>query len=55
MELVGAKVKHVRYGEGIIVAVRSEVIEVNFGGNVKKFAIENFNNFFTFEDAEIAA
>ena len=43
MEVIGAKVKHVRYGAGIIVAVRGEVIEVDFGGYVKTFALEGFN------------
>ena len=52
MELIGAKVKNVRYGEGIIVAVRGEGVEVDFVGNVKTFAIESFNNFFTFEDVK---
>ena len=43
MEVIGAKVKHVRYGAGIIVAVRGEVIDVDFGGDVKTFALRDFN------------
>lgn len=55
MEVIGAKVKNVRYGAGIIVAVRGEVIEVDFGGYVKTFALEGFNKFFTFENVDISA
>ena len=45
MEVIGAKVKNVRYGAGIIVAVRGEVIDVAFGGDVKTFALEGLINF----------
>ena len=55
MEVIGARVKHVKYGEGIIVAVLGEFIEVDFSGDIKRFAIESLNKFFTFEDVKVGA
>ena len=55
MNLIGAKVKHAKFGEGIIVAVCGDFIDVAFGGDVKTFALRDFNQFFTVEDAEVGA
>ena len=53
MNLIGAKVKHVKFGDGVIVEVDDRCVHVDFNSVVKKFLIETINNFLAFEDEKI--
>ena len=40
MNLIGSKVKHTKFGKGVIVEVRENMVEVNFNGDKKSFIKE---------------
>lgn len=50
--LIGRKVTHKVFGEGIIVDIDNVYISVDFNGNIKKFQIEALGQFFRFDDEE---
>lgn len=46
--IIGKKVKHKKYGEGIVVSFADGIMEIEFEGNgIKEFALDSFVNFFT--------
>lgn len=54
MNLVGKKVKHVKFGEGIITNKREGIVEIDFLGNNKKFHFPDaFVKFITCMDNKI--
>lgn len=54
MNLIDKRVKHIKFGEGIITNKRDDIIEINFSGNNKKFHFPDaFSHFITFTDAKI--
>lgn len=53
MNLIGSKVKHRKFGEGVIVEVKDEYVSVDFNGVIKIFLIETIETFFSFEDENI--
>lgn len=55
MEIIGAKVKHAKFGEGVIVAVCDESIDVDFNGVVKTMALGVFTEKLTIEDEKVRA
>ena len=53
MNLIGGKVIHKKFGEGIIVEVKDRYVSVDFNGVIKFFLIETIETFFSFEDENI--
>lgn len=53
MNLIGGKVKHVKFGEGVIVGVKERCVSVDFNGVIKDFLIETIETFFSFEDENV--
>lgn len=51
--LIGRKVTHKAFGEGIIVDIDNVCVSVDFKGNIKKFQIEALGQFFRFDNEEI--
>lgn len=41
MNLIGGKVKHRKFGQGVIVEVRDRYVSVDFNGVIKFFLIES--------------
>ena len=53
MNLIGGKVKHRKFGQGVIVEVRDRYVSVDFNGVIKTFLIETLETFFSFEDENV--
>ena len=53
MNLIGGKVIHKKFGEGIIVEVKDRYVSVDFNGVIKFFLIETIETFFSFEDENV--
>ena len=53
MNLIGGKVKHRKFGQGVIVEVRDRYVSVDFNGVIKTFLIETLEIFFSFEDENV--
>lgn len=53
MNLIGGKVKHKKFGEGVIVKVEDGYVSVDFNGVIKTFLIETLETFFSFEDENV--
>ena len=53
MNLIGGKVIHKKFGEGIIVEVKDRYVSVDFNGVIKFFLIETIETFFSFEDENL--
>ena len=53
MNLIGGKVIHRKFGEGIIVEVKDRYVSVDFNGVIKFFLIETIETFFSFEDENV--
>lgn len=53
MNLIGGKVKHAKFGEGVIVGVKDRYVSVDFNGVIKIFLIETLETFFSFEDENV--
>ena len=53
MNLIGGKVKHKKFGEGVIVKVEDGYVSVDFNGVIKDFLIETIETFFSFEDENV--
>ena len=53
MNLIGGKVKHRKFGQGVIVEVRDRYVSVDFNGVIKIFLIETLETFFSFEDENV--
>ena len=53
MNLIGGKVIHKKFGEGIIVEVKDRFVSVDFNGVIKIFLIETLETFFSFEDENV--
>ena len=47
MNLIGSKVKHAKFGEGVIVEVCENMVVVNFNGDKKSFIKETLNKYLT--------
>ena len=53
MNLIGKKVRHAKYGIGVIVNVNEQIIAVDFDGRPdSKFMIATLDKFLMFEDEE---
>ena len=50
--LVGHKVTHKAFGDGIIVDIDNVYVSVDFSGNIKKFQVEALGQFFRYNDEE---
>ena len=48
--MISYSVKHVRYGEGLVVEIGEDYATVRFGSIEKKFAIKGFDKFFEIRD-----
>ena len=53
MNLIGSKVEHTKFGKGVIVEVRENMVVVNFNGDKKSFIKETLNKYLTFEDSTV--
>lgn len=53
MNLIGGKVKHRKFGQGVIVEVKDRFVSVDFNGVIKIFLIETLETFFSFEDENV--
>ena len=53
MNLIGGKVKHKKFGEGVIVEVEDGYVSVDFNGIIKIFLLETIETFFSFEDENV--
>lgn len=53
MNLIGGKVKHRKFGEGVIVKVEDGYVSVDFNGVIKIFLLETIETFFSFEDENV--
>lgn len=50
--LIGRKVTHKSFGDGIIVDIDNAYVSVDFNGDIKKFQIEALGQYFRFDDEE---
>ena len=53
MNLIGGKVKHKKFGDGVIVEVEDGYVSVDFNGIIKIFLLETIETFFSFEDENV--
>ena len=53
MELIGAKVKHAKFGNGIVTKVDGESVFVSFKDEERRFLLEIFHEKFSFEDDKV--
>ena len=53
MNFIGGKVKHRKFGQGVIVEVKDRYVSVDFNGVIKTFLIETLETFFSFEDENV--
>ena len=54
MNLIAKKVRHIKFGEGIVTDKRGDIIEIDFSGSNKKFHFPDaFYKFITCMDSEI--
>ena len=53
MNLIGGKVKHRKFGDGVIVKVEDGYVSVDFNGVIKIFLLETIETFFSFEDENV--
>ena len=53
MDLIGGKVKHRTFGEGVIVEIKDRYVSVDFNGVIKIFLIETMETFFSFDDENV--
>ena len=53
MDLIGSKVKHAKFGVGVVSQIEDEFVSVDFNGVVKEFQLQSFTQFFTFENEDV--